>query len=99
MKQERILQVICAPHVTEKTSSAAAQKQLVFKVDRNSTKKEIKIAVEQLLEVRVIAINTVNMAGKVKRIGRRIGIRNGFKKAYVSLDKSVDIEALLSQQS
>lgn len=99
MKQERILQVICGPHVTEKTSSAATLKQLVFKVDKTSTKEEIKAAVEQFLEVKVIAVNTVNIPGKVKRIGRRIGIRKGIKKAYVSLDKSVDMEALLSQQA
>lgn len=99
MKQERILQVICGPHVTEKTSSAATQKQLVFKVDRSATKEEIKAAVEQFLEVNVVSVNTVNIPGKVKRIGRRIGVRKDLKKAYVSLDKSVDMEALLSQQA
>lgn len=99
MKQERILQVIRGPHVTEKTSTAAQQKQLVFKVDRTASKTEIKEAVEQLLEVKVIEVNTVNIKGKAKRFGARMGRRKDYKKAYVSLDKSVDMEALLSEQA
>ena len=95
MKQEYILQIIQGPLVTEKSSSATAKKQLVFKVAR----KEIKEAVEQLLEVAVVAVNTVNVKGKSKRFGQRSGYRKDFKKAYVSLDKGVDMEALLSEQA
>lgn len=99
MKQERILQIIRGPHITEKaTLNARTYKQLVFKVLKNATKEEIKLAVEQLLEVKVIAVNTVNVKGKTKRFGSRIGQRKDYKKAYVSLDKSVDMEALLSEQ-
>lgn len=98
MKQERILQIIRGPHVTEKTTLLAQRKQLVFKVLNDATKEEIKEAVEQLLEVKVIAVNTVNVKGKTKRFGARMGRRQDFKKAYVSLDKSVDMEALLSEQ-
>lgn len=99
MKQERLLQVIKGPHVTEKSSLAAEDKQLVFKVDRRATKQEIKEAVEQLMEVDVIAVRTVNVKGKAKRFGARVGRRSDYKKAYVSLDKSVDMEALLSEQA
>lgn len=99
MKQERLFQIIKAPHVTEKTSRIAGQKQLVFKVDNTATKEEIRLAVEQLLEVKVTAVNTVKIKGKTKRFGARLGRRSDFKKAYVSLDKSVDIEALLSEQA
>lgn len=99
MKQERILQVIKAPHVTEKSSMAAEQKQLVFKVDRRASKEDIKAAVEALLEVKVTAVNTVLMKGKVKRFGARVGRRKDYKKAYVSLDKSVDMEALVADQA
>ena len=96
MKQEYILQIIQGPLVTEKSSSATAKKQLVFKV---ATKEEIKEAVEQLLEVTVVAVNTINVKGKSKRFGQRSGYRKDFKKAYVSLDKGVDMEALLSEQA
>ena len=99
MKQERLLQVIKSPHVTEKSSLAAENKQLVFKVDRRASKQEIKEAVEQLMEVGVQAVRTVNVKGKTKRFGARIGRRSDYKKAYVSLDKSVDMEALMSEQA
>lgn len=99
MKQERILQIIRGPHVTEKTSNVAQQKQLVFKVERTASKTEIKEAVEQLLEIKVINVNCVNIKGKTKRFGVRTGRRKDYKKAYVSLDKSVDMEALLSEQA
>lgn len=99
MKQERILQIIRAPHVTEKTSTLIPNKQVVFKVLGDATKEEIKLAVEQLLEVKVIAVNTVNVKGKKKRFGSRMGKRKDYKKAYVSLDKSADIEALASEQA
>lgn len=97
-KQERILQIIRAPHVTEKSTTISARKQLVFKVATDASKQEIKEAVEQLLEVKVVAVNTVNVKGKTKRIGARIGRRKDYKKAYVSLDKSVDMEALAAEQ-
>lgn len=99
MKQERILQVIRGPHVTEKTSTAAQYNQLVFKVDRTATKSEIKEAVEYLLEVQVTDVNCVNVKGKSKRFGARMGRRKDYKKAYVSLDRSVDMEALLAEQA
>ncbi|MDO4777318.1 MAG: 50S ribosomal protein L23 [Cardiobacteriaceae bacterium] len=99
MKQERILQVIRGPRVTEKTSRAAQDKQLVFRVDPTASKAEIKEAVEQLLEVKVVGVNCVNVKGKAKRFGVRSGRRKDYKKAYISLDKSVDMEALLSEQA
>lgn len=99
MKQERLLQVIQGPHVTEKSSLAAESKQLVFKVDRRATKREIKEAVQQLMEVEVVSVCTVNVKGKTKRFGSRLGRRSDYKKAYVCLDKSVDMEALLSEQA
>ncbi len=98
MKEERLLQVIKGPHVTEKTSQVAQEKQLVFKVDAQANKEEIRQAVERLLEVKVLAVNTVYSKGKKKRFAQRIGSRKNYKKAYVSLDKSVDMEALLSEQ-
>ena len=99
MKQENILQVIQGPLVTEKSSSATARKQLVFKVARKATKEQIKEAVERLLEINVVAVNTVNIKGKTKRFGQRVGKRKDFKKAYISLERSVDMEALLSEQA
>lgn len=97
LKEEHILKIIRGPHLTEKSQSITNLKQLVFRVLPNSTKKEIKIAVEQLLEVKVIAVNIINVNGKNKRFGTRVGFRKDYKKAYISLDKSVDIQSLISQ--
>ena len=75
MKQEYILQIIQGPLVTEKSSSATAKKQLVFKVARKATKEEIKEAVEQLLEVTVVAVNTINVKGKSETPAEKVGIK------------------------
>ena len=98
MKQERILQIIRGPVVTEKSSSAITDKQIVFRVACDANKEDIKAAVEQLLDVKVVAVNTVNIKGKLKRFGQRQGYRKSFKKAYISLSRDVDMEALLSEQ-
>ncbi|MDO4642362.1 MAG: 50S ribosomal protein L23 [Cardiobacteriaceae bacterium] len=98
MKQERILRIIRGAIVTEKSSSLMAKKQLAFKVDYHSNKKDIREAVEQLLGISVVAVNTVNIKGKSKRFGQRVGQRKNFKKVYISLEKNVDMEALLSEK-
>lgn len=99
MKQERLLQVIKGPYVTEKTAQLSHVKQLVFRVDPKANKQEISQAVEQLLKVKVIAVNSVYVKGKEKRFAQRVGSRKNYKKAYVSLDQSADMEALLSEQT
>ncbi|MBR1374993.1 MAG: 50S ribosomal protein L23 [Cardiobacteriaceae bacterium] len=98
MREEYLTQIIKATHVTEKSQRVAGNKQLVFRVDRRATKDDIREAVETLLDVKVAAVNTLNVKGKVKRFGARLGRRKDFKKAYVTLDKSVDIEKLLADQ-
>lgn len=99
MKNEKLYQIILAPHVTEKSSRLTDDKQLVFKVSRDATKKEIKKAVELLLDAKVTSVNTIIVKGKKKRFGLRQGQRKDYKKAYVVLHKDVDIDALLAQQA
>lgn len=98
-KEEYLLQIIRSPWLTEKASILTGSKQLVFKVDTKATKTEIKEAVESLIGVDVISVRTVNTVGKVKRFANRTGRRSSYKKAYISLDKSVDMEALLARES
>jgi large subunit ribosomal protein L23 len=84
--KERLMQVLVAPHVSEKAALAADKaNQVVFRVLRDATKPEIKAAVELMFEVKVDAVNTVNAAGKAKRFGGRPGRRSDSKKAYVTL--------------
>lgn len=93
MIKERLTQVICAPHVSEKAAlSADSMRQHVFKVLPSATKQEIKEAVEQLFNVKVENVRTMNVKGKVKRFGGRLGRRNHWKKAYVKLETGHDID-------
>jgi len=86
IREERLLQVIRAPHISEKATVAAEKHNtIVFKVATCATKAEIKAAVEKLFEVEVKSVTTLNVKGKVKRTGMRIGRRNDWKKAYVTL--------------
>jgi large subunit ribosomal protein L23 len=92
MNQERLLKVLVAPHVSEKSTLAAdSANQTVFRVLPDATKSEIKAAVEKLFEVKVARVQTVNMRGKAKRFGRLEGRRNHWKKAYVTLAPGHDI--------
>lgn len=90
--QERLLQVILAPQITEKaTRIADQQQQIAFKVRRDATKPEIKAAVELVFKVEVAGVSVVNVAGKAKRVGRSLGRRQDWKKAYVSLKPGQEI--------
>jgi large subunit ribosomal protein L23 len=93
MNQERIFKVLLGPHVSEKaTVLADSRNQFGFKVDTTATKLEIKKAVEQLFNVKVKAVSTLNVKGKTKRTVRGLGKRNDWKKAYVSLQPGQDID-------
>jgi large subunit ribosomal protein L23 len=82
----RLAQVLVAPIISEKATSAAEKNnQVLFKVLRDATKPEIKAAVELLFKVEVEKVSTVVQKGKAKRFGGRIGRRDHVKKAYVSL--------------
>ena len=84
--QERLLQVLVAPQISEKaTFIADKNEQVVFVVTPDATKPEIKAAVELLFKVKVASVQTATQKGKVKRFGRSIGRRDHVKKAYVSI--------------
>lgn len=86
MNQERLLEVLLSPHMTEKaTIKADEENQQVFKVAKNATKLEIKKAVEQLYKVDVLNVNVVNINRKVRRTRHGVGYKKGYKKAYISL--------------
>ncbi len=88
MNKERLLQVIRAPLMSEKSVILAEQSnQYAFKVLNNATKPEIAAAVALLFEVDVIGVKTLNVKGKQKRTGRR----SDWKKAYVRIKAGQDI--------
>lgn len=93
ISEERLLKIILAPHISEKsTNLAEAQKTYVFRVAINANKQEIKEAVEKLFETTVAKVTTVKQKGKQKRHGIRMGRRNDFKKAYVTLTEDANID-------
>ena len=86
MNQQRLMNVILAPVVSEKSNLLAEKRnQMTFRVLRDATKPEIKAAVELLFGVEVASVTTVTIKGKVKRFGRTLGRRSDVKKAYVNL--------------
>ena len=92
MNQERLLQVLLAPQVSEKATYVADKhEQVVFRVASDATKPEIKAAVELLFKVEVEAVQVANVKGKVKRFKGATGRRKGWKKAYVSLKPGQEI--------
>ena len=77
--------IIIAPLITEKSMSGVAGKKYTFKVDPDATKYEIADAVKELFKVDVAKVNTVNVRGKLKRMGRYEGKTASYKKAIVTL--------------
>ncbi len=93
MNKEKLLTVLMAPHVSEKTSLVAdSGNQVVFKVAVTATKREIKAAVESLFDVKVVAVRVLNVKGKTRRTKNGFGKSSSWKKAYVNLAEGQDID-------
>lgn len=96
--QERLLQVLLAPQISEKaTFIADRNNQVVFHVAPDATKPEIKAAVELLFskpdnKIEVLSVQVLNVKGKVKRFGKVMGRRSDWKKAFVRIKPGQDIE-------
>jgi large subunit ribosomal protein L23 len=88
-----LYEVLKKPLITEKsTTQKETMNQLSFEVDRSANKVEIRRAVEKVLNVRVLNVRTIQMKGKVKRVGRVQGKRRGWKKAVVTLAPGEHVE-------
>ncbi len=93
MNQERMFQVLLSPHVSEKGSLLAEENnQHVFDVIPTATKSEVKDAVEGMFKVKVEKVRILNVKGKAKRFGGRMGKRSDLRKAYVTLTTDNDID-------
>ena len=84
--------VIKAPVITEKTADLGQKNIVVFKVDINANKTQIKQAVEKIFGVEVEKVNTNNVKPKKRRVGRYVGKTNRVKKAIVKLKEGSSIE-------
>ena len=77
--------IIIKPILTEKGYDGIAAKKYTFKVAKGANKTQIKMAVEELFGVKVESVNTCNVRGKTKRMGRSEGLTSSYKKAVVQL--------------
>jgi large subunit ribosomal protein L23 len=92
MKDERLLKIILAPHMSEKAAiGAEKRREYVFEVMANSTKPEIKKAIELLFKTQVEAVRIVNVKTKPRRFGKIEGRSKKWKKAYVTLQVGQEI--------
>ena len=93
MTDLRHYDVIVSPAITEKSTMASENNQVVFNVAKKASKPEIKAAVEALFGVKVTAVNTLVRKGKIKRFRGTVGRQSDVKKAVVTLadGQSIDV--------
>jgi large subunit ribosomal protein L23 len=77
--------ILIRPLITEKTSELMGENKYVFVVAKSANKIEIAKAVTEIFKVKVEKVNTINVEGKKKRVGRSVGKRPSYKKAIVKL--------------
>ena len=93
MMEYQLASVLESPIISEKSTNVAEKnKQFVFKVQKQATKKQVKGAVEIMFGVEVDSVQVLNVKGKQKKFGRSIGQRSDWKKAYVKLKPGHDID-------
>ncbi len=92
---DRILTVLRAPHVSEKSTRISEHNQYVFTVAPGATKADVKSAVEQMFDVNVVSVNMANIKGKLKMFRFRPGRKANVRKAYVRLadGQTIDVAA------
>ena len=98
LHQERLMTVIRGPHLSEKAHLSAERNQVVLKVRKDATKKDIKQAVELLFDVKVEGVTVINVRGKQKRFQMTRGRRPDWKKAYVKLHPDSSVEELFGTE-
>ena len=95
MNDAKLYSLIRAPRVSEKTARLQeVSNQYVFEVATDDTKADIKVAVEKLFDVKVEAVNVVNVKGKNKAFRSRMGRRGDWRKAYVKLAEGQSIDVM-----
>jgi len=97
--EERLMRVLIAPQISEKATRVADKnEQVIFRVASDATKPEIKAAVELMFKVSVNSVQVASVKGKNKRMGRIMGRRSDWKKAYVCLAPGQEINFAASEQ-
>ena len=92
LTRERMYDIVRSPLITEKATNQSSFNQVTFRVPLDADKREIKVAVEGLFNVKVAAVNTIRVGGKEKRFRGRPGQRSDWKKAIVTLAEGSKID-------
>ena len=95
ISEERALNIIKKPMMTEKSTNLNQFNQHSFIVSKDSNSFEIKSAIEKIFKVKVIKVNTSNVRGKLKSFKGNLGYKNDFKKAIVTLAEGNTIDSSL----
>lgn len=91
-----LLKLIKYPSLTEKSINLYGERQYTFIVDRSLTKTQIKFIIENIFNVKIINVNTAILPAKKRRVGKSIGNRSVYKKAYVKLKEGDTINDLFN---
>jgi large subunit ribosomal protein L23 len=92
LTRQQMFDIVRSPVITEKATNVSEHNQVIFRVPLTATKREIRAAIEGLFQVKVIAVNTIRVRGKLKRFRGRVGRRSDYKKAVVKLGESQRID-------
>ena len=95
LESRDLVDIIKNPVVTEKATRLMELNQYTFDVDPRATKPMIKETIEQIFEVKVIGINTLNLPRKKRRVGKYIGFKPRYKRAIVTLEDGEPIRKVL----
>ena len=85
-------QIIVRPLITEKNTNLMSLNKYCFEVDQKANKQQIKQAVEEVFNVAVVSVHTMNVRGKQRRRGQKLGYTADWKKAIVTLAEGNRIE-------
>ena len=92
LSKDQLYGVILSPVITEKATQGSQHNQVTFRVRTDASKPVIRAAIEGLFNVKVKAVNTINVRGKSKRFRGHLGFRSDYKKAIVSLAEGHSID-------
>ena len=92
LTQQQMFDIVRSPVITEKATNVSEHNQVIFRVPLTATKRQVKAAVEGLFKVKVTAVNTIRVQGKLKRFRGRVGQRPDYKKAVVTLGEGQRVD-------
>jgi len=92
LTRQQMFDIVRSPVITEKATNVSEHNQVIFRVPLTATKRQVRAAIEGLFNVKVTAVNTIRVRGKLKRFRGRVGRRSDYKKALVTLSEGQRID-------